>query len=65
MEFLTAIAVATVDIFREAAPYVLFGFLAAGVLHVYLKPSMVLRFFKKRNLRSVVYASLLGIPIPL
>ena len=52
-------------IFKEAALYILFGFLVAGILRMYLKTEFVSRYFQRGRLRSVLYASLLGIPIPL
>jgi uncharacterized membrane protein YraQ (UPF0718 family) len=52
-------------IFKEAAPYILLGFLVAGALRMYMKTEFVSRYFQRGRLRSVFYASLLGIPIPL
>ncbi len=65
MELVTSIGVSALGIFREAALYLLLGFLVAGALRVYLKPATVMRFFKRRTARSVLYASALGIPVPL
>jgi len=65
MEILAQIAAASVTIFREAALYILFGFALAGLLHVYVRPSVIMRYFRHGRFRSVLYASLLGIPIPL
>jgi uncharacterized protein len=49
----------------EMAPYLLLGFLFAGILHVYFPRDKVVRFMGKNNLSSVVNASLLGVPLPL
>lgn len=65
MEALAQIGAASFTIFREAAPYILFGFVLAGFLHVYINPSLIVRYFQQGRFRSVLYASLLGIPIPL
>ncbi|MFN8206769.1 MAG: permease [Bacteroidales bacterium] len=49
----------------EMAPYLLLGFLFAGILHVYFPRDKVVRFMGQSNLGSVVNASLLGVPLPL
>jgi uncharacterized protein len=53
------------QIFRESSFYVLFGLLLAGLLRVFFQPSTVGRYFRDGNVRSVLYASLIGIPLPL
>src|ERR1035437_6459181 len=45
--------------------YLLFGLLMAGLLHVYLKKEKTIQYLGKPNFKSVLYASLLGIPLPL
>ncbi|MBM4329072.1 MAG: hypothetical protein FJ118_18145 [Deltaproteobacteria bacterium] len=65
MESIREIAVASVSVFLEAAPYVLLGFLVAGILRAFVGPDTVVRYLKRGRFRSVLYASLLGIPIPL
>ena len=65
MEIIVEIIKASWSVFREAAFYILLGFLVAGVLRVYLRPESVAHYFQKGRIRSVLYASLLGIPIPL
>jgi uncharacterized membrane protein YraQ (UPF0718 family) len=49
----------------EMAPYLLFGFLVAGILSVFISPERVERYFGGRGLWPVVKASLLGVPLPL
>lgn len=49
----------------EMSPYLLLGFLIAGILKFTLKPSTMKRHLGEANLRSVVNASLLGVPMPL
>lgn len=49
----------------EMAPYLLLGFLFAGILHVYIRRERIARFLGADSLKSVVYASLLGVPLPL
>ncbi|MFC1836135.1 hypothetical protein ACFL2Q_15680 [Thermodesulfobacteriota bacterium] len=65
MEYVTQMLAASWTVFREAAIYVLFGFLVAGIMRAYIKPETVVRYFHRGRIRSVFYASLLGIPIPL
>ena len=47
------------------APYLLFGFLVAGVLSVLVSPQTVERHLGSRGLGSVVKAALFGVPLPL
>jgi uncharacterized protein len=54
-----------IGILNEMSPYLLFGFLMAGLLHVLIPNDKVVRFFGGNNLRSVVNASILGVPLPL
>ncbi|MFO7721958.1 MAG: permease [Bacteroidales bacterium] len=49
----------------EMAPYLLLGFIFAGILHVYIRRDKIVRLLGKGNLRSVVNAALIGIPLPL
>ena len=49
----------------EMSPYLILGFLFAGILHVLFPRDQVARFLGKNNLRSVIYSSLIGIPLPL
>lgn len=65
METLVLILSASWDFFREASIYILLGFLVAGMIRIYLTPDSVAHYFRRGRLASVIYASLLGIPIPL
>ena len=49
----------------EMAPYLLMGFLIAGILHVYVPHGILEAYLGKENFRSVLLATLLGIPLPL
>jgi len=49
----------------ESAPYILFGFLVAGLLKGFLPQGLVARQLGRSNVASVLKASLLGIPLPL
>lgn len=56
----------TLTILVDAAPYLLGGFLAAGLIHVFLqRRSGLMARLSGRGPSAVVWASLLGIPLPL
>lgn len=50
---------------KQMAPYLLFGFLFAGILHIFLKPETIARHLGHNNFGAVLKASLFGIPLPL
>ena len=47
------------------APYLLLGFLIAGVLHVFVPQKFYANYLSRKNRLSVLWAALLGIPLPL
>ena len=49
----------------EMSPYLLLGFLIAGVLHVFVPKRFYTKYLSRENRFSVLYAALLGIPLPL
>lgn len=49
----------------EMSPYILLGFLFAGLLHEFVRPQTMSRHLAGRGWRPVVKAALLGIPLPL
>ncbi len=49
----------------QMAPYLLFGFLVAGVLSVCISPAWVERHLGGRGMKPVLAASLFGVPLPL
>lgn len=52
-------------IFLELSPYLILGFLIAGVLRQVLKPAWLTRHVAGEDLKSVTLASLIGAPLPL
>ena len=54
-----------VRLVNEMSPYLLLGFLAAGLLRVVFPRRIVARYMGQRNFKSVFNASLLGVPMPL
>ena len=54
-----------VGLVNEMSPYLLLGFLSAGLLRVVFPRQMITRYMGQNNFRSVFNASLLGVPMPL
>lgn len=61
LQFLSALA----DLTMEMAPYLLLGFLFAGILYVWFPKKKVYKYLGKPNSASVINAALIGIPLPL
>lgn len=55
----------SLSIFLELSPFLLLGFLIAGVLHQVLKPAWMTRHVAGENMKAVTIASLIGAPLPL
>lgn len=49
----------------KMAPFLLMGFLLAGILHVFVPKGIFEKYLGKENFKSVLWATLLGIPLPL
>ena len=49
----------------EMSPYLLLGFLIAGILHVFVPQRFYTKYLSRDNKFSVLWAALLGIPLPL
>jgi uncharacterized membrane protein YraQ (UPF0718 family) len=49
----------------EMSPYLLLGFLIAGVLYVYFPQEKVIKYLGRNNWKSILNAALIGIPLPL
>ncbi len=56
---------ALVRILNDMSPYILLGFILAGILHVFVRPSQMSRHLSGRGWKPVIKAALLGIPLPL
>ena len=50
---------------NEMSIYLLFGFFIAGLLHVVIRPEVITKYVGTNSIKSLVYAALLGIPLPL
>lgn len=60
-----SIIYATWETILEAAPWLLFGFLIAGLIHVFLPVSWLKKLLMKPGFGSIFKASIIGIPLPL
>jgi len=54
-----------ISLLNEMSPYLLLGFLFAGFLKAYVSKEKYIRHIAKPNFRSVLWATLAGIPLPL
>jgi hypothetical protein len=65
MEFIAEAGIEFWETLEEMAPYLLFGFLMAGILSVLISPETVERHLGRRGLWSVFKAAVFGVPLPL
>ena len=65
IDFLLQVFWETWSIFKEASVFLLFGFALAGVIAVLIQARTLLRFLGRGKVKSVLWASALGIPLPL
>ncbi len=65
VEIIERFAVDFIDIFNEMSPYLLLGFLFAGILKVFLPQGFINNHLSKSNTKSVLLSSLIGVPMPL
>ena len=54
-----------VTLFSEMAPFLLLGFLLAGILHVWVPNHLYIPKIAKPNFMSVLWAALFGVPLPI
>ena len=54
-----------VTLFSEMAPFLLLGFLLAGILHVWVPNHLYVPKISKSNFMSVLWAALFGVPLPI
>ena len=65
MEYLKQFISELISILTEMSPYLLLGFLMAGILYLLFPKSRVKQFMGRDSRGAVINASLLGIPLPL
>lgn len=54
-----------VTLFAEMAPFLLLGFLLAGVIHVWIPNHLYIPKISKPTFMSVLWAALFGVPLPI
>jgi HflK protein len=65
VEFLVLVVQEIWSILKEASIFLLFGFALAGVLAVLVPARTLMRFFGAGKVKSVLWASAIGAPLPL
>lgn len=65
MDYIVQFFPALAGLTMEMAPYLLLGFLFAGILYVWFPRKKVYKYLGKPNSASVINAALIGIPLPL
>ncbi len=65
MLIINDILIASWNVLQSSAPYMLFGFLIAGMLKAFLPDDFVTSHLGNGTISGVIKAALLGIPIPL
>ena len=53
------------SVVNAMSPYLLLGFLIAGILHVFVPKNFYAKYLSRNNKLSVLWAALLGVPLPL
>ena len=57
--------ISLLNVVCEMAPYLLLGFLIAGILHVFVPNRFYTKYLSRDNKWAVLWAALLGVPLPL
>ena len=65
LEILIGILASSFDLLAAMAPYLLFGFLFAGILREFISAESIARHLGRSSFASVIKAALFGIPLPL
>ncbi len=64
-DFISRFVFDFIDIINKMSPYLLLGFLFAGLLKVFLPQKFIDRHLSGSGMKSVFLSSLLGVPMPL
>ena len=65
IEFVTKIGIEFWTTLTVMSPYLLFGFLVAGIMSVFMSPKLIETHLGGRGIWPVIKASLFGVPLPL
>jgi uncharacterized protein len=65
MNYIKGFGTELLFILTEMAPYLMLGFIFAGLLHLLFPKKRVIKYMGQNNFRSIFNASMLGVPLPL
>ncbi len=65
LQYITDYFESLIALTNDMAPYLLLGFLIAGAMYAYLPQDKIKMYLGQANAKSVLNASLLGVPLPL
>ncbi|MBR4591209.1 MAG: SO_0444 family Cu/Zn efflux transporter [Bacteroidaceae bacterium] len=65
MEYVLNVLQAVVGIINEMSPYLLLGFILAGVMHAFIPNGWYTKYLSGNTIKSVINAAIFGIPLPL
>lgn len=54
-----------IELINEMSPYLLLGFLIAGIMHAFIPNSFYAKYLSGSSFRSVLSAAIFGVPLPL
>lgn len=65
MDHIHGILAASWEILLDAGLFIIFGLLIAAILRAFISGRSIIRYMGGRNLRSVLFAAIFGVPLPL
>ncbi len=65
MTIISGVFSSAYDLFGKMAPFLLFGYFFAGILHVFIKTKVISAHLGGNSFKSVLKAALFGVPLPL
>lgn len=65
MTHLSRIVIESWTLFASAALYIVFGLIVAGFMHAFIRKENIGKYLGGNQLRSVINAALIGVPLPL
>ena len=65
MDYVIDIFYAVLDLVNEMSPYLLLGFLLAGIMHAFIPDGWYAKYLSGNTVKSVVNAAVFGVPLPL
>lgn len=65
MEFFQNILIESGTVFYDVSFFLLFGLFVAGLIKVLVPPDLLIKHLSKKNYKTVLKASLIGVPLPL